>query len=84
MRIFNTQQFKALLPIRTLFIERFAAETDFHPLGHTIRVDARLMQIMKILIARHRSFAERSIFDRLEEFFFASFSHPRFNEITHT
>ena len=67
MRILHADEFKELFPIGPLFVQRYAAETNFHPLHRAVIDDAGVPHVAKILITRDGAGAKRTVLDRAEQ-----------------
>jgi len=55
--ILHLHKFKILFPIRTLFLERCGAVTDFDPAHRFIGTNPRIVHIAEVLALSDRAFA---------------------------
>ena len=58
MRVFHTEKLEVLFPIRSLFLQRWIAETGFHPGRDAGLVDPRPLHIVLIFVAGDGTLAE--------------------------
>ena len=72
MRILHADEFEKLFPVRPLFVQRDAAETDFHPLHRIVIDNAGILHVAKVFPTGDGAGTERSILDRAEQVRFAT------------
>src|SRR5262249_39080010 len=81
--ILNLQELEILFPVRTLFLERREAVTNFNPLHRSILEFSGFPHVSQILVTCDISSPKRSIFDRVVEGLFLARSDFRSDEISH-
>ena len=65
VRILDGEQLEVLFPVGTFLGERGWAETDFHPPGGSITIQARMLHITEVFVARDRAASKGSVTDRI-------------------
>src|ERR1044072_6945116 len=83
MSVLHAEEVEILLPKRPLLVERRIAETGLHPGRNASGIDARLLHVVLVFVARDRAFPERVIIDRLEQRLLLSRFYTDFDEVTH-
>jgi hypothetical protein len=83
MRILHLDQVEVLLPIGTLLFERSRAVADLNPAGCSVRAKPRFPHVSQVLGASDGTFAESSLFNRLEKGRLAAWLDTRAYQIPH-
>ena len=83
VRVFHAEQFKVLLPVRTLFVEWRRAETGFNPVRGAVIADPSLLHVVNIFIAGNGAATERSIRNGIAQSLLPSTLHASFDQVTH-
>jgi hypothetical protein len=65
MSVFDTQQFKKLLPVRAFFRKGRSTKTGLNPMSNTVRAHARVLEVMNVFVAGYGAASERAIGDGL-------------------
>ena len=67
VRVLHLDQLEILLPVRTLFLQRRWAVTDFDPPHRLVGTNPRLIHIAQVFFPRDRAFAKCTALNRLQQ-----------------
>jgi hypothetical protein len=83
MRILHLDQFEVLLPIGPLFFEGSRTVADLDPAGRTVRAKPGFSHVSQVLARGYGTFAQSSVFNRLEKSLFAARPDTCAHQIPH-
>ncbi len=83
MSILYLDQLEVLLPIRPLLKQRCRTEADLNPAGRTVRSKLGVLHVAQIPAAGYRTFAQCSLFNRLEKGPLAAWPETGAHQIPH-
>ncbi len=81
--IFDAEQVKVFLPIRSFLLEWGGAKTGFDPVSGSVIREPRILHVVNILITGDGASAERAVVDRAEQVLLFAGFQACLHEISH-